>query len=72
MQSTAQHLVLIAHQWTEGNNLEDALQCEEGCENDVKVLQHGLVQVRSSVELMTEGKTDTEYIFGERFQRGAQ
>lgn len=24
-----------AHQWTEGDNLEDALQCKEGCENDV-------------------------------------
>lgn len=31
----AQYKALSAHQWTEGNNLEDALQCEEGCENDV-------------------------------------
>lgn len=40
------------HQRTEGDDLEDALQGEEGCEDDVQVLQHGLVQVRRSIELV--------------------
>lgn len=31
----AERSAAAAHQWTEGNNLEDALQSEEGCENDV-------------------------------------
>lgn len=53
-------MTLTAHQWTEGNNLEDTLQCEEGCENDVQVFQHGLIQVRGSIELRTEGKPYTD------------
>lgn len=54
-------MVLTTHQWTECNNLEDALQCEEGCENDVQVFQYGLIHVWSSIELRTEGKAYTEY-----------
>ena len=44
------------HQRAEGNNLEEALQCEEGCEEDVQVFQHGLVQDWSGVALRTEDK----------------
>lgn len=49
-------MVQTAHQWTEGNNLEDALQCEEGREDDVQIFQHGLVQDWSFMELKKEGQ----------------
>lgn len=54
---------VTAHQRAEGDDLEDALQGEEGREEDVQVFQHGLVQVWGSVELRTGGEeTYTECI----------
>lgn len=50
-------MVPTAHQRTEGNNLEDALQREEGREDDVQVLQHGLVQLGSFVELREQTRS---------------
>ena len=48
--------ILEAHQRSEGDDLQEALQGEEAGEHDVQVLQHGLVQLGSSMEL--KGRQD--------------
>lgn len=50
----SRHAAFRPNQRAKGDDLEDALQREEGCEQDVEVLQHGLVQVWCSIELGTE------------------
>lgn len=42
------------YQHPEGDDLQDALQREHGCEDDVQALQHQLVLIRGIVELPRE------------------
>lgn len=48
-----------AHQWPEGDHLDDALQSEECSEDDVQVLQHVLVRLRGIMELQDKAPNNT-------------